>query len=1017
MRLHRLELTAFGPFPGTEVLDLDALGAAGLFLLTGSTGAGKTSLLDGICFALFGRVPGDRQEAKRLRSDHAGPEARPSVQLEVTVSGRRLRLTRSPEWRRAKRRGVGTVTQHATVVLEELGASGWSTLSTRIDETQHLVESLLGMDVTQFTQVVMLPQGRFEAFLRAGAGQRQALLEKLFGTARFRNVEQWLVERRQQTGRAHDGYVRRARSLLAAMHGVVGLPPQLADASPEGWTSTDGTAWTDVADALCRQASADVADARADVDRTASALDEAERHHARARARAEATARATQARTLLAGLHAGAAQAAAARDRLELAERAREVTPLLAPLQRSEQELATARVVADEARARAGVLVAGLRDLLPSPHPSVKPGAPGDPASDTSVELADCQRLLERHLDRLEGVAATAEQAQQHTVALTALDDERGQLVDEHATLTAQIAPLPERLDVLGVEVARAEQARGGLDRAAADVVAALAIRDAAVALDQAETSLDEAERARRTAVDAHQQAREQLQEIQRLRLAGAAASLASALRPGSPCAVCGAVEHPAPAVSGAPVPHEDDERHAQRLADERETARAAAEQATRDAEIVVAELRARTGGCGVDVAETQLQLIQTTVAGLTLDAGRLDALRAEAAAASATLSAGQTRLGVLERTLAGVDAQRAEHAAEQRRLRDRVQAVLGPEVDLPTHQHRTTAALEQVHAALQAVRRHEQAQVLHSDAVRAAESAAREHGFVGVDCVRSVAMETSERAELAARLEARDRAELGARQTLADPEVVNLTTAGADDADLTEAADELERCTQAHTASVGALAAAVRADERLSELRSALVSLLTEGEPVRERFETVQQLAALAEGKSRENQWQMSLAAYVLTARLEQVVDAANERLDPMTGGRYTLEHTAARTARDRRGGLGLLVRDGWTGTTRDPRTLSGGETFQASLALALGLADVVGHESGGAEMHTLFVDEGFGALDTDCLDEVMDVLDGLRAGGRVVGLVSHVPLLRERVPVQVRVQKGRTGSVVSGS
>jgi exonuclease SbcC len=160
-----------------------------------------------------------------------------------------------------------------------------------------------------------------------------------------------------------------------------------------------------------------------------------------------------------------------------------------------------------------------------------------------------------------------------------------------------------------------------------------------------------------------------------------------------------------------------------------------------------------------------------------------------------------------------------------------------------------------------------------------------------------------------------------------------------------------------------------------------------------------------------------MSLAAYVLTARLEQVVDAANERLDPMTGGRYTLEHTAARTARDRRGGLGLLVRDGWTGTTRDPRTLSGGETFQASLALALGLADVVGHESGGAEMHTLFVDEGFGALDTDCLDEVMDVLDGLRAGGRVVGLVSHVPLLRERVPVQVRVQKGRTGSVVSGS
>lgn len=1016
MRLHHLELTAFGPFPGTEVLDLDALGEAGLFLLTGSTGAGKTSLLDAICFALFGRVPGDRQDAKRLRSDHAGPEARPGVQLEATLSGRRLRLTRSPEWQRAKRRGVGTVTQHASVVLEELGANGWTTLSTRIDETQHLVDSLLGMDVTQFTQVAMLPQGRFEAFLRAGAGQRQALLEKLFGTARFSNVEQWLVQRRQQTGRAHDGYVRRARSLLAAMHGVVGLPPHLADASPEGWTSTDGTAWTDVAAALCEEASTDVADARADVARTASALAESERHHARARSHSEACARAAQARTLLAQLDADAVQVAAERARLESAERAREVTPLLAPLLRSEQELATARGLADGARARAGALVAGLLDLLPASPPAALPGSPGNPSSDAPPGLAGWQRLLERHLDRLEGVAATAEQAQQHTAALTALDDERGHLLDERATLTAQLAPLPERLDVLTADVARAEQAGAGLDRAAADVVAALAIRDAAAALGQAETGLDGAERARRDAVDAHQQAREELQDVQRRRLAGAAAALASALRPGMPCAVCGAVEHPVPAVSGAPVPHEDDERHAQRLADERETARGAAERTAREAAIVVAELQARSGGRSVQDAETQLQRLQTVVADLTCAAGRLDAFRAESAAASAGLSAGQTRLGVLDRTLARVDAQRAEHTAAQQRLRDRVRAVLGPDVDPAAQRHRTTDALGQVHAALQAVRRHEQAELVHGDAVRAAETAAREHGFVGIDAVRSVAMDACQRAEIAARLEARDRAELGARQVLSDPEVVNLATE-AQALDPVEVADALERCIQAHTASVGALAAAVRAAERLSELRSALVSLLAEGEPVRRHFETVQHLAALAEGKSRDNHWQMSLAAYVLTARLEQVVDAANERLDPMTGGRYTLEHTAARTARDRRGGLGLLVRDGWTGTTRDPRTLSGGETFQASLALALGLADVVGHESGGAEMHTLFVDEGFGSLDADCLDEVMDVLDGLRAGGRVVGLVSHVPLLRERVPVQVRVQKNRTGSVVCGS
>jgi exonuclease SbcC len=154
-----------------------------------------------------------------------------------------------------------------------------------------------------------------------------------------------------------------------------------------------------------------------------------------------------------------------------------------------------------------------------------------------------------------------------------------------------------------------------------------------------------------------------------------------------------------------------------------------------------------------------------------------------------------------------------------------------------------------------------------------------------------------------------------------------------------------------------------------------------------------------------------------VLGSRLRQVVDAANERFTPMSSGRYSFEHTMDKSAGDRRsasGGLGLLVRDQWTGQTRDPRTLSGGETFWASLSLALGLSDVVTHETGGVELHTLFVDEGFGSLDADSLDDVMDVLDSLRSGGRTVGVVSHVETMRERISVQVRVGKDRIGSTV---
>jgi DNA repair protein SbcC/Rad50 len=165
--------------------------------------------------------------------------------------------------------------------------------------------------------------------------------------------------------------------------------------------------------------------------------------------------------------------------------------------------------------------------------------------------------------------------------------------------------------------------------------------------------------------------------------------------------------------------------------------------------------------------------------------------------------------------------------------------------------------------------------------------------------------------------------------------------------------------------------------------------------------------MASFCEGKAPDNRRQMQLSAYVVAWRLTQVAAAANVRLAAMTHGRYSIEHTDRRTAGERRGGLGLVVRDDWTGVTRDPVTLSGGETFVVALALALGLADVITAEAGGAALQTLFVDEGFGSLDATQLDLVMDTLDSLRESGRSVGVVSHGAEMRSRIPVQIQVHK----------
>ena len=229
VRVHRLEIEAFGPFPGRVVVDVDALSAEGLFLIHGPTGSGKTSLLDAICFALYADVPGSRSK-RGLRSDHAGPDAVPRVTLELTAGTRRLRLTRSPEFARPKKRGNGTVSVQAMVTLEERLDGRWVALSSRNDEVADVVKDALGMGMAQFAKVVLLPQGDFAAFLRATPDDRREVLERLFDISAFSDVEAWLAQARRTAG----ADLEVARSALASV--VARADDVLAQAGSAGDT-------------------------------------------------------------------------------------------------------------------------------------------------------------------------------------------------------------------------------------------------------------------------------------------------------------------------------------------------------------------------------------------------------------------------------------------------------------------------------------------------------------------------------------------------------------------------------------------------------------------------------------------------------------------------------------------------------------------------------------------------------------------------------------------------------------
>jgi exonuclease SbcC len=1003
MRLHRLSVTAFGPFSGTQHVDFDVLSASGLFLLCGPTGAGKTSVLDAVCFALFGHVPGEREKARGLRSDHAPPGTGPRVVLEATMRARRLRITRSPEWSRPKKRGLGCTREPARILVEEHVQGRWEQRTSRIDEASDLLGGLLGLTLGQFCQVALLPQGRFESFLKAGAQERHELLERLFDAHRFRAIEDWLVDHRKTLGRKSAEHATGVAALLARIGEVSELAPPV---DPSGSPCLDDAArqWSatvrdDVvgrlADAHAERTAADraVKAARAELDEARALATFQERHRDAVRRRER--------------LDALAGETTQLRARLADARRAEAVAPVAALYD---------EVAGTASEARAAVRAAGERagSWLPDAvRGATVHAGPGEPPEWAAAELAALGRRLradtarvaalqpmQDELDELdqagaEADAALAAQSRLRDQAAATLAGIAAQRESAHAAL-ARAGPVAGTVETLGHQLELTEVRVAAARRAAAaaqrrdGLAARLAGADAAAL-----------------------QAKEAWLDARQARLDGMATELASGLVAGERCPVCGSCEHPAPAGAGRRQVTAADERIAERGYRLAERARAEAEQELRAGEAELAGAAAAAGGLAVGSAEHARDLVRAGLeeaqqARRTADelTERLQRL-AEDEREAATLGRG------IDAELARLRERRHQLAGRRDRLADALTAAVG---EAPRLADRLAAAREGeavVQALLDAWTRWRDSCRSLAAAERRLEQVVRRQGFRDAAQAGDSVLSAAELANLEALLQQRTLEEQQVEAVLADPAVQHAAgRPAADPAVLQQELSDRERRRDRVLASYSDLAGRA---ERLEILHSELEASLAAWEPVQRAYHVACDLAGLCTGTSADNPERIRLSSYVLAARLAQVVAAANERLDRMTGGRYLLEYTQDRGAGDRRGGLGLRVHDGWTGHSRDPATLSGGESFVAALALALGLADVVAHEAGGVELGTLFVDEGFGALDAETLDEVIDVLDDLRSGGRVVGLVSHVPELRSRVVSRLQVTKARHGSTLA--
>ena len=1012
MRPLRLSMQAFGPFASKEVVDFQKFGEVSLFLIHGPTGAGKTTVLDAICFALFGQTSGNERDAGQMRSHHARPDVPTEVVFDFRFRGEDYRVRRAPPQERPRKRGTGTTREPHTATLYRLadpgGESSGEPLETQPRKVTARVEELLGLTAQQFRQVVVLPQGRFREVLTADSASREAIFAKLFHTELYARVASELKDRAATLASCVKEARVRQKTRLERF-GVVDLA-QLEELARRRALDAEAAA---VAEAAARTAREEAERAYRRAQEIQRKLDErarAEAEHAavvaetsrveatQARLRAARAARPLEAwRQTFAESERAAAQAAERQ-----AETERRVAQARAAHERAKQALVAERR-RDEQRVRASERVTVLKSYA---EPVERLGA----EERRRVEVV-------RALDAAEAAEADARRM------LARLREEATQA----RGATEQNRVRAARVEVLEAELERAKRR--------AQAAAELARQEQEVARSREELVGAEARAAQaQRALEARRREEDAL--LRRWR-AAQATLLAEALADGEPCPVCGATEHPHPAVGAEEPVSEGKVEAVRRAREEAERRLRAAREELADRRRALDDKREHARDARARLQ--QLPAIDGEVA--TLDA-ELRAARVARAQQNALQAAEVAATRAAEQAAAVLEARR-EASAEARLCLAQVEARIEELRRGLPEAFRDAAALARARDEAE-----DEAKALREaleravDAERKAEDEAQ-HAEATLEAVTRSAREARQKLE-------RDRAELERRRHEAGFEdTASLAAALADvgqidtlEATVREHAERLAvaevRLERARQDAEGlappalerlakeadeALAAHPRAVERLAEARAAskecgeALASLTEEAAASKRLEERQRraahLAEVAAGR-RGNALNLSFQRYVLAVLLDEVLDAATRRLHTMSRGRYELRRAEGVAHGARAAGLDLEVLDSHTGRPRPVSTLSGGEGFLAALALSLGLVDVVQAHAGGVQLDALFVDEGFGALDEQAVREAIDVLTELNEAKRLVGIISHVPELRERIDARLEVRPSDRGSVV---
>jgi exonuclease SbcC len=1011
-----LTLQAVGPYAGRQTIDFRAVLDSGLFGIYGATGSGKSTIFSAMTFALFGEAARSEQHAATLRSDHADAGLLTEVELVFESAGRTYRIVRQPEQTRPAKRGGGeTKEAHKAWLFDVTGLdldklndanTGKVLAETKIKIVDDAIEKLLGYRAAQFRQIVLLPQGRFEAFLSADTKERLEILRDLFDVTLYRR----LTDRLKADADAAERKVAAARAVC------------IARLSAENFATMDALA-EGISDAEIRHRdqSGAAAKAKAEWDAALQAY----------QAAAQTDAQFVEHRAAeqnLATLDASRPEIDALTARLKLAR-------IVASLADAASARDTSRTDVDAAHKRQTAAADRLKKAEAETH-RAKQTRDGLAQQSAAIESKKSElHTLRDHANRLATSetlrsTATAAQTKAHESA-TAVDAAKSTL----ATLTSRKDATAKALTAAQSAQVQRSQLNATASHLRERLTAAKAYEDATQKASAAQTSLQRAEADRASAATSHQTAQATFATAEQALLKNHAAHLAVHLTPGEPCAVCGSPDHPAPArgTSGSQRLDENYTRAKATL----DAARARANEAATHFEIAKQTLTERQAAlAALTPPERTAAALTTELQSIEANLSRLGA-PADEAALSASLGKLDSELAAamafLERAqVAERDAAKSAAAAQQS-LDDSIAAI-------PSNLREANALQSAIATLSQAIAnfdRDTQAAALADQNATAQHAAAlRETETIAAEVTRLAVHLTRVEQNFADRLAANGLTAAEYDRRKADvvmiPELEKRIRHHEDQR--AAAVDRLQRAAAAIASLIRpdltALAsardtaanafdtlntAATEAAARLAQLRKLQTDLAAEGQRLDALEKEAAPLRELSEAFSGKTYQKIDLETFAISTLFDRILEAANLRLGPMTRGRYSLMRETAGQGNARRG-LGIAVEDTYTGRQRPTSTLSGGETFIAALALALGLSDVVESAHGAVRLDTIFIDEGFGSLDSEndggTLETVLQTLQDLVGTTRAVGLISHVPLVQQAIPNGFFVTKTPGGS-----